>query len=331
MGKKSYYILSAGELKRKNDSLTFYVDGHLKKDIPVERVEDIYVFGEVIYNSKLFTFLSQKGITVHMFNYYHYYVGTFYPKETLVSGSLLVKQVEHYLDIEKRLILAKEFIETASFNIIRNLKYYQNRGKDLADSIQRIENLRSSLVVCKSIEEVMGIEGNIRKIYYGAWQTIINVPIDFQTRVKRPPDNMINSLISFLNSILYTKVLSEIYQTQLNPTISYLHEPSEKRFSLSLDVAEVFKPILVDRTIFSLLNRNMISENDFYEEDHFLRMKESALKKVMEALEETLSRTIMHKKLKREVTYKYLIRLELYKLIKHMLDEQAYEGFKIWW
>lgn len=331
MSKQSYYIFSSGELKRRNDSLTLYVDGILKKDIPIERVKDLYVFSEVTYNTKLFQFLGEKGISVHMFNYYNYYVGSFCPKETLVSGNVLVLQVSHYLCLEKRVFLAKKFISAAIYNILRNLKYYQNRGKDLSTYIERIENLSEGLEVCKTVSEVMGIEGNVRKIYYSAWNIILNVEIDFKKRVKRPPDNMINSLISFLNSIFYTKVLSEIYQTQLNPTISYLHEPGTKRFSLSLDVSEVFKPIIVDRTIFSLINKKIISESDFLEEDNFLKMKESGVKKVMEELENTLSRTIMHRKLKREVSYQYLIRLELYKLIKHLLDDQEYEGFKIWW
>ncbi|MCI8446427.1 MAG: type I-B CRISPR-associated endonuclease Cas1, partial [Bacilli bacterium] len=303
MSKQSYYIFSSGELKRRNDSLTLYVDGILKKDIPIERVKDLYVFSEVTYNTKLFQFLGEKGITVHMFNYYNFYVGSFCPKEVLVSGNVLVLQVEHYLQYEKRVMLAKKFISAAIYNILRNLKYYQTRGKDLKDYIEKIENLEEGLESCNTVPEVMGIEGNVRKIYYSAWNTILNVEVDFKKRVKRPPDNMINSLISFLNSIFYTKVLSEIYQTQLNPTISYLHEPGNKRFSLSLDVSEVFKPIIVDRTIFSLLNKKIISEKDFVEEDNFLRIKDSGVKKIMEEMENTLSRTIMHRKLKREVSY----------------------------
>lgn len=84
-----------------------------------------------------------------------------------------------------------------------------------------------------------------------------------------PPDNMINSLISFVNTLIYTKVLSEIYHTQLNPTISYLHEPGVRRFSLSLDIAEVFKPLIGDRVIFSLLNRKQITEDSFTKELNF--------------------------------------------------------------
>ena len=331
MSNKSFYVFSSGELKRKNDSLTFYSDNEIKKDIPVERVSDLYVFGSVKYNSELFNFLSQKGIIVHMFNYYKYYVGSFYPKEVRVSGSLLVKQVEYYLNLDKRLYIAKEFIKAASDNILRNLKYYNSRGKDLSVYIFAIEEFSQNIDNAKEVVEVMGIEGNIRKTYYDAWPIIINREIDFEKRVKRPPDNMINTLISFMNTVCYTKVLSEIYKTQLNPTISYLHEPSEKRFSLSLDVSEIFKPLLVDRTLFSLLNRNIITEKDFESENNYLRIKDKSVKKIIEELENTFVRKIKHRTLNREVSYQYLIRLELYKLIKHLYNDKEYKGFRIWW
>jgi CRISPR-associated protein Cas1 len=331
MSKESYYIFSSGELKRKNNSITLYKENVLKKDIPIERIKDIYVFSEVVYNSKLFEFLGSNGINVHMFNYYNYYVGSFYPKENKISGKLLVAQVIHYIDKEKRVKIAKEFIIAASFNILRNLKYYQNRGKEINVFIDEIEKLRIKLNECKTIEEIMGIEGNIRKVYYSSWKIIINQEIDFEKRIKRPPDTMVNVLISFLNSVLYTKTLSIIYQTQINPTISYLHEPGTKRFSLTLDICEVFKPLIVDRTIFSLLNKNIINEKDFVKEDYYLRIKEEGMKKVLKELEETLKRTIMHKKIKRNVSYEHLIKLEIYKLIKHLMEEQEYQGFKIWW
>lgn len=329
--KQSYYIFSSGELKRRNDSITLIDDDLIKKDIPVERIKDLHIFGNVTYNSKLFDFVSQQGILIHMYNYYGYYSGTFYPKEKYVSGKLLVNQVEAYLEFSKRLNLAKEFINSASYNILRNLKYYQNRGKELKSHIEDIENLRNQINQTQTIEELMGVEGNIRKIYYDSWKFIINQEIDFEKRVKRPPDNMINSLISFLNTIIYTKTLSQIYQTQLNPTISYLHEPSERRFSLALDVSEIFKPLIVDRTIFSLLNRNVITEDDFEQELNFLKLKENSRKKVLQELESCLSRTIMHRSIKRKVSYEHLIKLELYKIIRYLIENETYNGFKIWW
>ncbi len=329
--KQSYYLFSSGELKRRDNSITLIDENTIKKDIPIERIKDIHAFGTITYNSRLFDFISRHGILIHMYNYYGYYSGTFYPKEKLVSGKLLVKQVQHYITPEKRLELAQEFIDAGSFNILRNLKYYQSRGKNLASYMDQIIELRKELKETKTIEALMGVEGNIRKVYYDSWNIIINQEINFEKRVKHPPDNMINSLISFMNTIIYTKTLSQIYQTQLNPTISYLHEPSERRFSLALDVSEIFKPLIVDRTIFSLLNKNMISEDDFEIDSNFLKIKENAKKIVLKELEDCLSRTIMHRTLKRKISYEHLIKLELYKLIKHLFDDKVYRGFKIWW
>ena len=191
--------------------------------------------------------------------------------------------------------------------------------------------MRAGLLDVKSVQEIMGIEGNIRKRYYSAWSIIINQEIEFDKRVMHPPDNMINSLISFVNSLIYTRTLSEIYHTQLNPTISYLHEPGVRRYSFCLDISEVFKPLIGDRLIFSLLNRKQITENSFTKELNYLHLKKEASQLIVSEFENRMKQTIMHRELGRQVSYQYLIRLEVYKLIKHLIGEKEYEGFRIWW
>lgn len=329
--KRSYYIFNNGELKRKDNTIEFYFEDGGRKTIPIEQVRDLYCFGQLVVNSALINFLSSCRVAIHWFNYYGFYSGTFYPREYLVSGKLLVKQVEHYINPQKRIVLARAFVDGASANIYRNLRYYKNRGKNLDSVMEDISYFRSQILLKNDVYSLMGIEGNIRKSYYSAWNEIINQDIQFEKRVKRPPDNMINTLISFLNSVLYTKTLSEIYNTQLNPTISYLHEPGTSRFSLSLDISEVFKPLIVDRLIFSLLNKNQINENSFHKETESLQLKESAKKTIVAELDLRLKQTIEHRGLKRSVSYLRLIRLEAYKLIKHLLEEKTYEPFKIWW
>ncbi len=329
--KQSYYLYKNGRIQRKDNTLEIAYKDNTKKSIPIERVDDIYVMTEFDFNTALLNFLGKYGISVHFFNYYGFYTGTYYPKETLVSGKLLVKQVEAYTNKEKRLKIAKAFIEAASYNIYRNLTYYNNRGKNVKDFMKEIDYLRKQIDLCKDVQELMGIEGNIRKIYYDTWNIIINQDIGFEKRVKNPPDNAINSLISYVNTIIYTRCLSEIYKTQLNPTISYLHEPSERRFSLCLDIAEIFKPIIADRLIFSMLNKKQITEKDFEKNLNFLYIKDKARKEITKQIDSRLQTTIMHKTLKREVSYEYLIRLEIYKLIKYLTEDIPYEGFKMWW
>ena len=329
--KQSYYLYNSGRLQRKDNTLEIVYKDGTKKSIPVERVDDIYVMTEFDFNTNLLNFLCQFGISVHFFNYYGVYTGTYYPKEALVSGKLLIKQVENYSDSSKRLKIAKAFIDAASYNIYRNLNYYNNRGKDVSLYMKEIEYLRRQIGLCNDVQELMGIEGNIRKVYYDSWNVIINQDIAFEKRVKNPPDNAINSLISYVNTIIYTRVLGEIYKTQLNPTISYLHEPSERRFSLCLDIAEIFKPIIADRLIFSMLNKKQITEKDFEEGLNFTYIRDSARKQITREIDLRLQTKIKHKKLDREVSYEYLIRLEVYKLIKHLLGDDEYEGFKMWW
>jgi len=125
--------------------------------------------------------------------------------------------------------------------------------------------------------------------------------------------------------------LRAIHQTQLNPTISFLHEPGDRRYSLALDLAEIFKPILVDRIIFKLINRKEIKKEDFDRKTSYITLKEKGKKTFVKAFEDRLNETIQHRTLKRKVSYKHLIRLECYKLIKHIMRIEAYKPFKIWW
>lgn len=329
--KKSYYFYSNGTLRRHDNTIQYELDSGERRDLPVERVADLYLFSETTLNTRFLNFMGSEGITIHCYNYYDFYTGSFVPRTGLPAGALLVRQVEHYSDERKRADLAREFVLTAAANIYRNLRYYNGRGKDLSATMKTIEGYSRMALTARDVSELMGFEGMIRQAYYESWNTIVDQKIDFYKRVRRPPDNMINTLISFVNSLIYTKTLTEIYHTQLNPTISYLHEPGARRYSLCLDISEVFKPLLADRLIFSLLNRNQITEKSFTEELNGLHLKKSASQTIVQELDQRLQKVITHRDLERQVSYQRLIRLECYKLIKHLLGEKKYEGFKIWW
>lgn len=326
---RNYYIFKTGRIKRKDNTVFFEISEERKKvPIPVNDIDSVYLFGEIDLNTKLLNFFSQNNIMIHFFNYYGFYTGTFYPKEFLNSGEVIVKQVKHYLQKGLRLELASEFVKGAIYNTIQNLKRYKEK---LDGEIESVEKLYKAVDKQIEISQIMGIEGNVKDIYYSAFEKIITQEIDFKKRVKHPPDNMMNALISFVNSIIYTEVLKEIYKTQLNPTISYLHEPGFRRFSLALDVSEIFKPIFGDRIIFEMLNDRKLKKEHFDKNLNFSYLLESGRRIVVKAFENKLNKTIKHKKLNRKITYRRLIRLELYKLVKHLLGEEIYKSFRIWW
>ena len=130
---------------------------------------------------------------------------------------------------------------------------------------------------------------------------------------------------------MYTTCLSEIYKTHLDPRIGFLHATNFRKFTLNLDVAEVFKPIIVDRVIFTLLGRNIIKDEDFEKTTGGLLMKEKAKKDFVQEFENKLRTTIKHRKLGRNVSYRSLIRMELYKLQKHLMSEENYQAFVARW
>lgn len=328
---ESFYLFSDGQLHRKDNVLRITTQDGRFKDIKVEVTRDIYVFGEVSLNTKCLNYAGQLSMPIHFFNYYGFYSGSFYPKEENVSGKLLIEQVNHYTDLHKRLEIAKEFVDAASYNILRNLRYYNERNRDLESHMTEIKSLRKHISQVKDVNELMGIEGSIRRNYYSGWKEIISHEIDFEKRVKRPPDNMINALISFVNSLVYVTCLTEIYKTQLHPALSYLHSTGERRFSLCLDISEVFKPLIADRLIFSMLNKNMLTEKDFERASNFCYLKDAGRRRLLQEYDEVLERTIQHKGLNKKVSYRHLIRLECYKLIKHLMGDKQYEGFTIWW
>jgi len=338
--KKTYYLFNPGNLQRKDNTLKFTPieedqNGVVRREgqpryIPVENVSDFYVFGSLNANSSLFNFLGQNDIAVHFFDYYENYTGSYMPKDFLLSGKMLLSQTSNYQDRKKRLIIARKFVEGASYNMVKNLQYYNRRGKDLEPLMDQIKKYSENINQAIAVDELMGIEGNIRQAYYEAFNLILN---DFEMgpRTKQPPQNEVNALMSFGNMMCYSLCLRAIHQTQLNPTISYLHSPGERRYSLALDIAEIFKPIIVDRVIFKVLNKREIQGKHF---DSFLNkcvLNQSGKKIFVKAIEDRLLETIQHRSLKRNVSYKHLIRLECYKLAKHLLNMEEYKPFKMYW
>ncbi|HEX9063012.1 MAG TPA: type I-B CRISPR-associated endonuclease Cas1b [Clostridia bacterium] len=323
---RDYYILSGGRLQRKDNTIYFLDSNEVKKPLPIEQVDTLHIFGEVDLNTKFINYLSEYGLILNFYNYYGYYTGSFYPRKTSVSGFVNVKQAKHYLDYEKRMYLAKCFVDSAKFHIKRNLRNYKEVTCEVLDAIDN-EDIDSTA----NISELMGVEGRIRNCYYKSFNLFLREEFSFQKREKRPPTDPINALISFGNSLMYTTVLGQIYSTQLDPTISFLHEPSTRRFSLSLDIAEIFKPLIVEPLIFNLINNRVIGLEDFDLKDGVCILNDTGRKKFISDYESKLSVTVKHRKLNRNVSYKSFIRLECYKLIKYFLEDELYKPLKAWW
>ena len=323
------YITSIGELKRKDDSLCFRKN---QKNIylPVENIKEIYCLNEVSLNTKLLDFLSSKNIIIHFFNYYQGYSGTFYPKDKYNNGKLLIRQVNAFND--NREIIAKAIVNGIGKNIYEVLyHYYKHEKKEVKETLDWIKKeMPIYLTNADNIKKILSVEGELWQRFYSTFKYILPEDFVMNKRVKRPPDNPINALISFGNTLLYTKTISAIYQTHLDQSISFLHEPSEQRFSLSLDLSEVFKPIIVFRTIFELVNNHKLKiDKHFDKKTNYCLLNDSGRQIFIEAFEARIESKFQHSKLKRKISYKTAIKYDGYKLIKYLYEGKEFKPFSV--
>lgn len=327
MNSQTRYIFSTGELFQKDFSIVFR-----KEDsnfyLPIKDTRELYCFNEVTLSTKLLQLLAKAGIVVHFFGYYENYIGTFYPKESLLSGRLTVAQA--LACKQNRMAIARPIVKGIAENIHFVLYHYYRHGKnELKEFLDWLRKDVPSLADAVSdIKRLLQIEGEIWARFYQTFRMILPDAFAMNKRVKRPPDNPINALISFGNTLLYTKTITEIYHTHLNQTISFLHEPAERRFSLSLDLSEIFKPILVYRTIFECVNNRKITvEKHFDKSLNYALLNDAGRKAFIEAFDERLNQTFEHSTLKRRISFKQAIRLDGYKLIKHILEGKEFIPF----
>ena len=331
MPQENHHIFADGELSRSEDTLRIdTLDGETKH-LPVESVGTIYLHGQIDFNTRTLGLLNDHGTTVHVFGWKDYYKGSYLPKREHQSGNTVVEQVRAYDNEERRLRIARAMIEASIYNMRANLKYYHNRDHDFDDAIHELETQRGRVDTVTDIPELMGVEATARKAYYRCFDEILRDPFELTRREYNPPTNEANALVSFLNAMVYTTCVSAIRNTALDPTVGYIHEPGDRRFTLSLDIADVFKPILADRVLFRVVNRQQVSIDDFEQELDGCLLTEDGRLAVLEAYEETLDRTVEHPRLNRKVSYKTLVQTDVYSLKKHVLTGEPYRPTERWW
>lgn len=330
---RTLYITSDGRLRRKDNTLMIEIDGCEPRYLPAETTDEIMLSGRVEMNRSLLELLTEQGIILHVFGRNGRYEGTYYPQRSTNSGPLVIAQAAHWLDEDKRRDLAIRFVGGAIRNMISVAEYYRRRRSDetIGEIVDGLRALESAARSVPDVASLLGEEGSARSCYYGLFDRVIGVK-DFLMghRSRRPPRNITNALISLLNTFCYTAVLSQIYKTKLDPRISFLHSPSDRRLSLHLDIAEIFKPILVDRLIFKLVNRHVIRAEHFAHSTDGIRLTRDGMRVVLVAWEDRLNETVAHPEIKgRRVSYRHLMLMEAWKIQNHVLGTAEYTPFAL--
>lgn len=318
---ETLFISREARLKQRENTLAVTVAGRTRS-FPIEKIGHLVLLAESELNSRLLTLCGKHGVRLSVFDYYGYFKGAFEPFDRNPCGRVKLIQAQVLLDDTQRMALAREIVRGAAHNMRANLLYYSYRGKtELERPLAEMQRLLDRIHKAADTSTLMGIEGNLHQWYYGAWKHI-DLALDFGPRVRRPPNNPINCLLSFLNQLTYTVVRHELFKTHLEETFSLLHTPSIGRSSLSLDLAEPFKPLLTDAVIFRVVRRNMIDENWFEQHEGVCLLSETGRRHVAEQFSIRLEEQYQGRTF-REWLYREALAIE-----RHLMGVAEYESFK---
>ncbi len=324
---RTHFLVNRGRLRRQDNNLYFDrydEDDNIiqSKPLPIKGIDEIYLLAKIDLDSYSMAFISNNNILLHFFSPYQAFRGNFFPSTSNSvnkSGFVLLQQLRAFDDEVHRLYIAKQITKGHFINGANNCKRYK---VEFALDIH-LKSLDSS----KTIAEVMASEGAFQKNYYQAWNKIIKNQRSFKftTRSKRPPTDKLNSMISYLNTRVYNIVLSEIYKTELDPRIGFLHEPNYRSLSLHLDIAEIFKPIIGDNIIFTMLNKKEITAKDFKTDSGRIRFTNEGIKKIeMKVIQKMTEQTMIGEQ---SLTWRQVIRREVNRLKKCIVETREYEPF----
>lgn len=324
---RTHFILNSGLLRRKDDNLYFdkfdeFEEICYTKIIPINSIDEIYILAKVMLDSYTLAFLADYNILLHFFGAYGSFRGNFYPNmpnSVNKSGFVLLAQLRSFDDNIKRTYIAKAITKARMLNAANNCHKYK--------VIFDVKPFLSALENTNDISGIMACEGSFAKEYFQKYNEIIKDQLSFKftIRTKRPPLDKINAFISYVNTRIYNVCLSEIYKTELDPRIGFLHEPNYRAISLHLDLAEIFKPIIGDNLIFSMLNKSEITSKDFLSDAKRLRFSNEAIKKIEMQMINRLSQT--YKIGEQMLTMRQIIRREANKIKRCICENSPYEGF----
>ena len=326
---RNYHLINEGILTKRDFTLLFEGPSG-KKYIPVETIDSLYIYSNVIFSGNFFEFMNKRGLNFSLINRYGEKIGSFFPQNNRRNIKTELKQLKIYDDEKERLELAKKLEIASVSNLRANLRYYERRknSERLREEVTYISQLIQKLNEAKSVTQLMTIEAQSRQKYYHCFNIILDdEDFIFEKRTRRPPEDPLNAMISFGNTLLYQRIANEINRTSLDIRIGIVHAAGSRPESLNLDLADLFKPILVDRTIFTLINRKMLDATDFVEvENNGIYLSAKGKRLFIREFERKIYQKIQLNGLER--TYDYVIKNEIQKLKRFIEYGEKYKPYK---
>lgn len=340
-------INQKGRLYRKENTIYFeQLDENNEKikvfNFPINKISSINILNNVQFDSEILYFLNLHKIRIDFFNHFSKkFFGSFEPNDFL-NVNIMFSQFELLKNNQFELFKRLDLIEETYFKTVLNMQYFLSFYQKRKNNIEITKIKKNLMKIYKNnfqkeikkqkesqilnLENLMLFEGQIWNEYYKSFDLILLDGWDFNKRSKFPPENFVNSLISFANMNLYKLIVQKLKEVGIDEKISYYHALNDTRYSLALDLSEYLKPLYSHKFIIKLLNEKKIIKSHFKNDGTF-NLNDEGIKIFYINFLDLLNKTIFNKKLNRNVSLEYTIKLELYKYLKFIKNEEKEINF----
>lgn len=228
------------------------------------KLSQVVIFGSVEITHRALVQLMRHGIDTVFMSYNGRYLGRIAPPEP--KNVFLHKRQYKLVDDDGfGLRLARSIVAGKLANMATLLMRIKRTRKDdvAGKKAQEIQDLIKRLEPADSIDSVRGYEGKGTALYFEGFPRGFVRDLGFRKRVRRPPTDPVNSVLSLLYTFLMNRVYAAVRIAGLDPYPGFLHSLDYGRYSLVLDLMEEFRPIIVDTLTLSLFNLKILQQEDF--------------------------------------------------------------------
>ena len=285
----------------RNETIALRVGGEEKIVIPAHTVESIVCLAETIVSTPFIGFCGERGIGLSFCSEYGKFFGRIYGP---INGNVLLRK-KQYENISTS--IGKELVRCILFGKFasgRNVIMRAARDNDddiiqskLYHAADQISEAAALLDTADTIDSMRGIEGAAATAYFSVFDFMLkktDEDMKFVVRSKRPPQNKVNALLSFLYMLLKNDMQNALETVGLDPAAGYLHTLRPGRPSLALDMMEELRAPLCDRLAISLINTKVITSTSFGDSMADFRMTDKARRNVIDSWQKRKKEIITH-------------------------------------
>ncbi len=301
--------------------------------VPLNKVEQVIIFGEVTFTTPALHALLERRIPVHYLTAHGRSRGSLLADWGKNSG---IRLAQYALagDSTRSFAVARQCIAGKLLNMRTLVLRYARTREDASILEEAGEQIRRCLRELARLDPptdtsdrmhglgpLLGLEGSASAAYYNTFNQILKGTWNFPGRVKRPPTDPINALLSFGYTVLTNQIVSMIHSIGLDPGLGVMHQPGFGKPALALDLIENFRAIIIDSTVITLINTGQIKADDFEEDLGAFRMNDSSRRTFLEKLEGRLNEEIRHPHFGYKVSYRRSIELQARLFAKYAQGE----------